>query len=269
MRQRGLLLMVIGVLAALAAGLLVFYISSVAAQAQAGRPVEVAPTATPIPMQEVVLAARDIPGRTLVRAADVVTREYPVALVPADAFTTTTSVLSQTAMNMVFAGEIMLRRQFMEADGHRGASAILPPGKVLVAFPATDMLNATGAVREGDKVDILISLPVSGTATLDETAPPQQPGGQKALITQATMQNVEVYSTGVWSPTGETTSGEGLKVITFIVDRQQALILKYIKDSGGSIDLVVRSLAEEEVDQTDPVSLDYLVELYGFVNGTR
>jgi pilus assembly protein CpaB len=140
---------------------------------------------------------------------------------------------------------------------------------VLVAFPATDMLNATGAVQGGDRVDILISLPVSGTATLSDAAPAQQAGGQKALVTQATMQNIEVYSTGVWSPDGATTSGEGLKVITFIVDRQEALILKYIKDSGGTIDLVVRSLAEEDAETTDPVSLDYLVDLYRFVNASR
>jgi hypothetical protein len=51
------------------------------------------------------------------------------------------------------------------------------------------------------------------------------------------------------------------------VDRQEALILKYIKDSGGSIDLVVRSAADDQAASTDPVSLDYLVDLYHFVNG--
>jgi pilus assembly protein CpaB len=260
--------MIIGVLAAVAAGLMVYYVSSVAT-AQANRPVEVAPTATPIPVQQVVLAARDIPARTLITAADVVTREYPVALVPGDAFTDVADVVSQTAMALVFAGEILMERQFVEAGGHTGASSILPEGKVLVAFPATDMLNATGAVREGDRVDILISLPISGTATLSDGAPAQQSGGEKALVTQATMQNIEVYSTGIWSPDGATTSGEGLKVITFIVDRQEALILKYIKDSGGTIDLVVRSVAEEQAETTDPVSLDYLVDLYRFVNGSR
>jgi len=128
------------------------------------------------------------------------------------------------------------------------------------------MLNATGAVQAGDHVDILISLPVSGTTALTAGAPSQENGGAKSLVTQATMQNVQIYSTGVWSPDG-TKSESGLKVITFIVDRQEALILKYIKDSGGSIDLVVRSAADDQAASTDPVSLDYLVDLYHFVNG--
>jgi hypothetical protein len=47
------------------------------------------------------------------------------------------------------------------------------------------------------------------------------------------------------------------------------LILKYIKDSGGTIDLVVRSVADDKTSPTDPVSLDYLVDLYRFVNGSH
>jgi pilus assembly protein CpaB len=256
--------MLAGLVAAAIAGLLVFYLSSSAA----GPPTVVAaPTATPVPMQAVILAAHDIPARRSITASDVLTRSYPVDLVPADSFANLGAVLSQTSVLPVLAGEILVKRQFATADGRNGVSASLPAGKVLAAFPATDMLNATGAVQAGDHVDILITLPVSGTTTLGGDPATQDPGGQKALVTQATMQNVEVYSTGYWSPTTQPgASGDGVKVITFVVDRQEALILKYIKDSGGSIDLVVRSLADAASAPTDPVSLDYLVELYHFVH---
>jgi pilus assembly protein CpaB len=258
--------MIFGVLAAAVAGVLVYYLSTTSA-AQAALPYPTPlPTATPYPSQAVLLAARDIPARSVITAQDVVTREFPVGLVPADALGQVSDVLSQTATTPVFAGEVLLRRQFIEANGLTGASTIIPAGKVLVAFPATDMLNATGAVQSGDHVDILISLPVSGTTALNADTPAQDDGGRKSLVTQATMQNVEVYSTGIWSPDG-TKSEASLKVITFIVDRQEALILKYIKDSGGSIDLVVRSAADADPGATDPVSLDYLVDLYHFVNG--
>jgi pilus assembly protein CpaB len=258
--------MIIGVLAAGVAGLLVYYLSTTtAAQASAPPPTPL-PTATPLPAQVVVLAARDLAARTVITAQDVVTREFPVGLVPADAIGQVSDVLSQTAMTPVFAGEVLLKRQFVAANGLTGASTLIPAGKVLVAFPATDMLNATGAVQAGDKVDILISLPVSGTTALNADLPEQEAGGRKSLVTQATMQNVQVYSTGVWSPNG-TTADAGVKVITFIVDRQEALILKYIKDSGGTIDLAVRSAADDKPAPTDPVSLDYLVDLYHLVNG--
>src|SRR5215217_9614474 len=133
MRQRGLLLMVIGVTAALVAGLLVYYLSATA-QGQPAPVVVIAPTVTPLPVQNVLLAARDIPARHVIMATDVVTREYPVGLVPADAFSSATDVLSQTATVPVLGGEVLVKRQFVEANGRNGASSVLPPGKVMVAF---------------------------------------------------------------------------------------------------------------------------------------
>ena len=57
-----------------------------------------------------------------------------------------------------------------------------------------------------------------------------------------------------------------VKIITFLVDPQEALILKFVKDSGGIIDFVVRSLDATQVNATDPVNIDYLVDLYKFIS---
>jgi pilus assembly protein CpaB len=277
MRRRGLLLMLAGLIAAVAAGIMIFSLSqSITPPRGTGTPQAAAPTATPFPSQIVVLAGRDLPLHTVIAPADVVTREFPVGLVPADAFSSPTQVLSQTATTQVFAGEVLLRRQFVAAGGNATASASLPAGKVLVPFPADDMLNSTGAVQPGDHVDILVSLPVSGTTTLpSNNSAPQEAAGSRPLVTQATMQNIEVYSTGLWqqrqtaAAPGAAGNAQGIKVVTFIVDHQEALILKYIKDSGGTIDLVVRSINDKDNVATDPVSLEYLVDLYHFVNLSR
>jgi pilus assembly protein CpaB len=270
MKRPALLLLIVGLFAALAAGGLVYFVSSSAVAKTAPPPPPTpVPTPTAIPMEVVMLAAQDIPVRHLVTAADVVTRAYPLGVAPEDSFHSVTEVLSRTATTQVFKGEMLLARQFIDAGGNTGASTTIPPGKMLIAFPATDMLNATGAVHAGDHVDIMISLPVSGTAALAGSNTTQE-GAQKdnkTLVTQATMQNIEVYSTGTWTPTGpaaEQNSSE-VKIITFIVDHQEALILKYVKDSGGTIDLGVRSIADTGPVQTDPVSLDYLVDLYHLI----
>jgi pilus assembly protein CpaB len=179
--------------------------------------------------------------------------------------------VNTTAKSAVFSGQILLERQFLAAQGRTGASVNIPPGKVLVAFPSTDMLNATGAVQAGDHVDIMISLPISGTTRLDAGASndTQVVPGQNALVSQTTLQNIEVYTVGLWTPPGQQTSdpaaASALKIITFVVDHQEALILKFVKDSGGTIDLAVRSAADNQNVQTDPVTLDYLVDLFGFI----
>src|SRR5690349_9256186 len=270
MKRPALLLLIVGLLAALAAGGLVYFVStSAVAKTAPPSPPTPVPTATAIPMEVVMLAAQDIPMRHLVTAADVVTRAYPLGVAPEDSFHTVTEVMSRTATTQVFKGEMLLARQFIDAGGNTGSSTTIPPGKMLVAFPATDMLNATGAIHAGDHVDIMISIPVSGTAALNSGAVTQEGAAKdaKTVVTQATMQNIEVYSTGTWTPTGpaaEQTSAE-VKIITFIVDHQEALILKYVKDSGGTIDLGVRSIADTDTVTTDPVSLDYLVDLYHLI----
>jgi len=266
--------MLVGILAALGAGGLVYYLSLTQVPTAAAVPpttVAVA-TATPLPREALVLAAHDILPRQLVTAADVVTREYPIGLAPDGAFHITSEVISRTATTQVFGGEILLARQFTENQG--GPTDItsdqLPAGKVLVAFPASDILSSVDGVRAGDHVDILVTLPVSGTTG---TSAGGSTTGGRYQAAQATMQDVTVYSRGSPAQPVANTNGNGgtaaSAVITFVVDHQEALILKYIKDSGGTVDLVVRSIKDTKEIATDPVSLDYLIELYHFANAPR
>ena len=94
-----------------------------------------------------------------------------------------------------------------------------------------------------------------------------QAGAGKTLVAQTTLQNVEVAGTGLWTPPGtaQSENNQGVKIITFALDHQEALILKYIKDSGGTIDLVVRAFDDNQNVDTDPVNIDYLVDTYHFI----
>lgn len=273
-RRRALILVITGLIAALAAALVIYYL--VTNIPRTPEPVVVTGP-TPVPQREVLVAATDIGANTVITRSQVTTASFPVDLVPADAITSTASVVGTTARTAVFSGQILLQRQFISAQGSTGASINIPPGKVLVAFPSTDMLNATGAVQPGDHVDIMISLPISGTTRLDAGASngTQIEPGQTTLVSQLTLQNIEVYTMGEWTPPGQTanTNGNGngngntqpLKIITFIVDHQEALILKFVKDSGGTIDLAIRSAEDNQNVETDPVTIDYLVDLYKFI----
>jgi pilus assembly protein CpaB len=270
LNRRALLLVIIGLLAAVSASVVVYYLFTTIP-----RPVEqpVVAGSTPVPQREVVIAATDIAANSVITRSQVTTASYPVDLVPADAIASIGNVVNTTAKSPVFSGQILLQRQFLAAQGRTGASVNIPPGKVLIAFPSTDMLNATGAVQPGDHVDIMISIPISGTTRLDagSSEDTQLLPGQRALVSQVTLQNIEVYTVGQWTPPGQETSTDtknALKIITFIVDHQEALILKFVKDSGGTIDLAVRSAADDQNVQTDPVTLDYLVDLYGFIGLT-
>jgi len=44
---------------------------------------------------------------------------------------------------------------------------------------------------------------------------------------------------------------------------QVALVLKYLRDAGASVDIAVRSRAETELASTTTVDLAYLLQTYG------
>jgi len=275
LNRRALLLVIIGLVAAVAASAVVYYlVTNVTPPVQ---PPVIVQGPTPVPQRQVVIAATDIAANAPITASELTKGFYPEDLVPADAITRTEDVLGNSPQSAIFSGQILLRRQFLAAQNGSTLSSIIQPGKVLVAFPSTDMLNATGAVQPGDHVDIMISIPISGTSRIDSgsaVCSQLSSANTLTLVSQTTLQNIEVYSIGQWVPPSQQSStnanasaspNTSLKVITFIVDHQEALILKYVKDSGATIDLAVRSSKEAKQVQTDPVNLDYIVDLYTLI----
>jgi pilus assembly protein CpaB len=265
--RRGLLFIGIGLVAAIAAGLVVYVLAT-----NISRGVEQAGPAVPTPQvstSEVVFALVDIAPRTVITSSMLTTADYPADLVRTDTFTNTEQVIGLTARAPIYKGVPIIASQVLTGSGRSGISSVIEKGKVLVAFPANDILNSSVALQPGDRVDILLTIPLSGTARLDASAETesQVQGGQRDIVSQKTIQNVEVYPSTNWVPTSEDAEAvHNAAVLTFLVDHQEALILKYVKDSGGTIDMVVRSLEEAQDVWTEPVNLDFLVDTYHFIS---
>ena len=97
----------------------------------------------------------------------------------------------------------------------------------------------------GDRVDIL--------ATISTGV------GENPKRTQTMIQNLEVQQ--VIGPTRE--QPQRPTSLTFIVDHQTALVLKYLRDSQATIDVAVRSRAEDKDASTRSVDITYLVQTFG------
>jgi Flp pilus assembly protein CpaB len=121
--------------------------------------------------------------------------------------------------------------------------------------------NQTG-FKPGDRVDVLLSLPLGGEGL--------------GTSTQTTLQNVEVFTVGTEVPSGGEVSvntggaavhapnAGGNRPLGFLVDHKDAVIVKFIKDSGGTIDLALRSTEEERVVRTDAMTVDNIAERFRF-----
>lgn len=193
---------------------------------------------------EIIVARADIATRVVITADMLAKRIFPRSLVPTGAVSAEADIVGQTTQTSIPAGAAVVRSQLVDAGGRTGASIALEKGKVLVAFPTTDPLTTAGLVKSGDRVDVLATV-TSGT-------------GESARKTQTMLQNLEVID--VLSSGRE---GQRVSSLTFVVDHQVALVLKYLRDTQASIDIAVRSRAEQDPATTTSVDLGYLLQTYG------
>ena len=191
-----------------------------------------------------MIANVDIPARTVVSSQLLARRDFPRELVPAGAMTTEAQAVGQTTIGPIARGQPIVAAQLASAGGTTGASLTVPSGKVLVAFPTTDPLTVNGLVSLGDRIDVLASV-AAGT-------------GDRARATQTTLQNLEVLE--ILAPTKEQPSR--VTALVFAVDHQVALVLKYLRDSQATIDVVIRSRSHTDLIKTTSVDLGYLTRTY-------
>lgn len=207
---------------------------------------EARPSAPPPPEAiQVVVAKADIPVRTVITGEMLTRRDFPKNLVPAAAISSEADAIGQTTLSAKPTGSVILRTDLAAAGGRTGASVTIEKGRVLVAFPTSDPLTAAGLVTVGDRIDLLATI-TSGS-------------GETARKTQTIVQNLEVIEI-----LGSTKEQPGrATALTFLVDHQTALFLKYLRDSQAVVDVVVRSRAETEIVQTTSVTLPVLQERFG------
>lgn len=261
-RRTGLVVMVGGLLLAVLSGLLVVSVSRANNQPAEVRQVYV------------IMAARDIPELVPVSADALVVKPFPADFVPAGAIAAPEQAVGKFTTTRIVKDQILLSAHLSPTRRAGNVAASVPKGKVAVAFPGNDILSGIGAIRAGDRVDILLSLQLPQQQQTTPGAPPAL-GSQGPVQTssnlsvQTTMQNVEVLAVGQEATAPSNTGSIGGNrpagmVITFLVDHQDALVLKFIKDSGGVIDLALRSPDDNQAVQTDAVTLSTIYDQFKF-----
>jgi Flp pilus assembly protein CpaB len=290
MPRRGTLLIIIGIILALGTTVVVFVLL---------RPTSQAPPPTPQPTPEekisVVIAAQQIPALTEIPADAVGTLLIPKSALTTKHLLDPDAVVGQKAMRGLARGSFITTDLLLDESrvlelGYN-ASLNVPPGKVAVAFRTSQLRAVAGAIQNGDFVDILISYWMLDTeaepapsAEEEEAGPPES----FILLAQLLLQDVEVLRVGPWAglavppeevpgegdeeatPTPEEEEGaeaEELKpvsvesqvVLTLLLDQQDALVLKFARESGASIDLVLRGLEDHDDVRTETVSLEYVM----------
>lgn len=256
----------------------------------ASRAIGSQPVATPIPPRtvSVVVTTHDIPVRALLEPEDLTQIEVPVQLAPLEAVGDPAAAVGKISMIPMATGEMVSRHHLADPSNYAHDLAfVIDDDQVLMAFPANDLMSRLNVLQPGDVVDIFVSLespllPAPGST--DE--------GGSALFTFNAMQQVEISAVVIevlQARRTETTSSTAVRVgdeevevqqrptptpqpsdqrpqgLLLALDPQDALVLKYIKDVGGLVDIVLRAPTAEVRFELSPVMAEYLRDRFELV----
>lgn len=255
-KRIGIILMVFGILLALGVGVVVYTQMEQAAE-----------IAKRTPTIDVVVATADLPERVAVPASAVAVTKIPAEVVPVDAATKLDTVAGKFPLTRIYKGEVVIQAKLADTTGKTGPAFTLKDGFVAVTYPGNDLLSTTGAIRPGDRIDVLLTLPLLRTGPTPAQSGGSQ-GGQVATslpqVTQTLLQNVEVLRVGGFPTAAQQEAATAGKGITFQVSHQDALILKWAKDAGGTIDLVLRHPSDNEPITTEAITANYILRQFKF-----
>ncbi len=277
---------------------------------------------TPIPevqTTEILVAAQNIPRGAVISPDAVVPSKWPNdSLPPADLITTNPDgVVGKIARTDILRGQPMLESliaadpKSLTAQGS-DASLFIPAGKVAMAYPINKLTSVGYAIGAGDHVDVIVSfsivevdqegqfpvVPFNRDMVDELVAAGMDPkeavarvlskldsvGIKPRLLSQLTLQNIEVLHVGEWPMGGllpkatptlsteqqaaqaaaaagtPTATPQRPDMIILLVDQQQALILQWLQQEGTiNLNLVLRGAGDNAPVSTETVSYQYIL----------
>jgi Flp pilus assembly protein CpaB len=273
-KRLGLFLIGGGVLLALFVGLMVYQQVSQAEHVKAQ-----------LPTARVVIATADIPARTEIAASMVNVQTVPNELVQAGAATKVEDVVGKFTPDALVKGQVINTQKIGPVAAKNAPSFTIEKGKVMYVMPVSFAgsqfgLAQVNALRSGDRVDLLyttINAPQTITAdqrqSIDANPIPY-------LQTRIMLQDLRIQEIGSYAADGSLIPATGDPAakgaapsiansnIIFIVDPEEALVLKWLKDAAtyykqSNVEMVLRSPADDQqADNNLVVNFNYMRQKY-------
>ncbi len=234
-RRRARLILILGIVLALFAGAGTFFYASSAQTA----------TAPVIPTTPVLVAAREIPAKTTITAADVKLQDFNVDAKPAAALADAKEAIGKITVTSISVGEPLLPSKFSDPKNPTfvviPANFIGPDGNYVANTPNFRAMSITvpdanavgGSVQPGDVVDVLYAVNIDPTKYFDKPRLTQTPDISARII----LEKVQILARTV-------------SVYTIRVDAETAERLAYLQASGGTLSFLLRAPKDERATGT-------------------
>lgn len=259
-KRRARLLLIVGVLLAIMAAGATFLV------AQGSR------TAAPqqIPMRRVIVAAREIPPKTLIAAADLRAIEINTAAVPPSALgpEQQPTLIGKIAATTISAGEFVTQAKLGKAEGATftvfppeveipagGAIPANTPSYRAMSLTIADQFAVGGALQAGDVVDMMYVLPFDPTKFLVPLTgvAPGSPNDRRITDFSAkiVLERVPIIA-------------RTAQVYTIRTDAVTAEQIAYLQASGAQVQLLLRAPVDTRPAATVGATFANVLERFDF-----
>src|SRR5437879_3121348 len=238
-----------------------------------------------LPTARVVIATGDIPARSEIAASMVNVRTVPDELVQAGSATKVEDVVGKFSPDPITKGAVLNTQKIGPVAVKNAPSFRIEKGKVMYVMPVSFAgsqfsVAQVNALRSGDRVDLLYTtINAPQGLTVDQR---QEVSANPIpyLQTRIMLQNLRIQEIGSYAPDGSLIpatgdpSGKGAAPslsganIIFIVDPEEALVLKWLKDAAtyykeSNVEMVLRSPADDlQSDNNLVVNFNYMQQKY-------
>ena len=229
-RRRARLILIVGVALALVAGVGTFVYAS---GAKSDQPVAV-------PTVAVLVAAREIPAKTTLTAADVKLQEFNLDAKPATAMTSAETALGKITVQSISVGEPILPTKFADPKlpayvvmpanfiGPDGAPVVNSPNFRAMSITVPDANAVGGSVLVGDLVDLVFTLQFDPQTKLQRPTQFQTTDFSAKII----IERLPILA-------------RLANVYTIRVDALTAERIAYLQASGGQLAFLLRAPKDE------------------------
>jgi pilus assembly protein CpaB len=208
----------------------------------AGRP----GIARPMPVTQVVVAARDLAVGTFVRESDLRMFDWPGSA-PKGSTLKKAAVLNRGVVSAIYQGEPVVESRLATAGSGGGLASTIPAGLRACAVKVNEVVGVAGFVIPGMRVDVLIA-----------GAPPGE-SAAAGFAVKTLLQNIQVLSAGDKIEKDKEGRPQQAQVVNLLVNPHQAEILS-LAGNEMRIQLVLRNPMDTELTAPPGTSMS---ELFG------
>jgi pilus assembly protein CpaB len=194
--------------------------------------------------QKVVVAVADLSIGSTLKSDDLQVRLWPENLVPDGSFGSVEDLVDRVVKTDLVGGEPILESKLAPAGSTGGVSSLIPPGKRAVTVAVNVVSGVGGFILPGTKVDVLVTVSLSGKS--DERS------------TRTILQNVEVLAVDQ-TYRKEKDDPMEVKSVTLIVSPEEAEKLA-LAANEGALQLALRGSSDQEPYESSGVALSELMK---------